>query len=75
MAFTSASSSGVRMRAYSVTDHGHAGYTLDLIIDNEVIATLPYRGRIDAEQFGSDFVQRERQAAMARHPAGKRLAE
>lgn len=65
-------------RNYQINDHGNEGYTLDLIVNDETIATLPYRSLIDAHEFGSEFVAQdsERQAAMARHPAGKRrLAE
>ena len=65
-------------RHYRINDHGIAGYTLDLLEGEDVVGTLPFRGLLDAHEFGSEFVQLDpqRQLARQRHPAGKRrLAE
>ena len=48
---------------------------LDLILDGQVVATLPFDTYSQATAFGTEFVERDeqRQEAIARHPAGKRL--
>lgn len=65
-------------RSYRVNDHGFMGYTVDLIDDQTVVASLPFRSQAGADRFGREYVldDPERIAAMKRHPAGKRrLAE
>jgi hypothetical protein len=70
---------GERMtRSYEVTEYGFAGTVLHLKVDGITVGELPFRSSVDAEEFGREYVLRdaERQAAMSRHPAGKRrLAE
>jgi len=64
-------SGSVVTRAFKVGSDG----LLDLIIDGEVVATLPFDNYSKASAFGTEFVERDehRQEAIARHPAGKRL--
>lgn len=63
-------------RSYRVNDVDPT-YTLDLIVDGVVTATLPFTELIDAHEFGFDFVTRGvgEQRSREHHPAGRRLAE
>lgn len=53
------------------------GFLLDLLVDGEVAATLPFPTYLEADDFGIAYIEEsvEREAAKARHPARKRLAE